>query len=152
MGRGKRVWHDTVHSSEERKTMSKSDGTRRLISTIPPHAPTWAVYYWDGELHTLPVVAFAVWEDESFTRRVADVRPLTFSREGVSEETYFGTNFLGLSTTEAPKAEDWADEIESYRETRRNHAEKSQRHRAAGAIQAENSDEMQELRRECQRH
>jgi len=94
---------------------------KKIISAFAPTVPMWEVYYYQGELHTWPVLALALVEPHDSDNPKLDrcILPMTlhenayidYSGEPMSN---MATNTLGYSFVDDPQIGDWEKEIERY--------------------------------------
>ena len=84
----------------------------RLVGTVVPNVPTWAVFYDSREdsLLTAPIMFFNVWEIRAYGKLCVEMHPVSFSTDGLGEVSELN-NFLGLSLVETPDPEAWTREI-----------------------------------------
>ena len=119
MGNGVVLESEAAYELKETQQM-------RLVSTISPDSPTWAVYYrWNrDDIVTRPVLCYNVWEftrpnEAGNTSKTALVFPVIWNRLGefVEEDKWnlpasASPNYLGLSSTASPTKEQWQNEID----------------------------------------
>jgi hypothetical protein len=106
---------------EETKVQAEEKGHNvRLVSSVAPTVPTWAVYLTaSGELSTERVMLLNVYEalyrdPQGRLERYVIAVPVVLEDGSLEEEEGYTSNFVGLSLDESPSPEDWATKIEAY--------------------------------------